>query len=184
MPLFRKTANANSANRRRRRGQLLLNNNTLTRNLESAFSSKNRVWRKYWTNSVVNRIRTNSKWTPNLVPRLNMTLINKLRNAYNSIKPELKKRSNNAIVKKKAAAANAAAARQMRQANERRKANQHAAYLLTNEGKQWKSKNNEARRIKKEQNNEQARRRNQINRNMYASSGYTMNNFGGHGSSW
>jgi hypothetical protein len=177
MPLFKKNANANSANRQRRRGQLLLNNNTLRSRLELALNAVNREKRKYWENAVAKRIRANSKWTSNLLPRLNMTLINKLRNAYNSIKPELKRRSNNA-------AAAAAAARQTRQANERRKANQHAVYLLTNEGKQWKRKNNEARRIKKEQNNEQARRRNQTNRNMYASSGYTMNNFGGHGSSW
>jgi hypothetical protein len=183
MPLFKKNSNSNSANRLRRRGQLLLNNNTLRGYLESALNGGPTGTRKYWENAVAKRIRGNSKWTSNLLPRLNMTLINKLRNAYNSIKPELKKRSNNAIIKKKAAAAASAASRQTRQANERRKANQHAVYLFTNEGKQRKRENNEARRIKKEQNNEQARRRNQTNRNMYASSGYTMNNFGGHGSS-
>jgi len=173
MPLFKKNSNDNSANRRRRRAQLLLNNKLLVNQLETALFAHWRNSRKEGTNSVIRLIKGKpNKWTPNLVPRLNMMLMKKLHQAYNNIQPELKKRNNNAVAAR-------TAARQARQANERRKANQHAAYLLTNEGKQWKRQNNEKRRLQKQRNNENARRRENARANMYARTGYNMSNFGG-----
>ena len=166
MPLFRKKSNANSENRRRRRAQLLLNNSNILRSLELALyhNSNNR----YFAKNVIRKVR--AKWPKNLVPIFNGNLGNKLKNAYKQIKPELNKRNKNA-------AAARTAARQARQANERRKANQHAAYLLTNEGKRWKQQNNERIRLQKQQNNEAARRRANANANMFGRTGYSMANF-------
>jgi hypothetical protein len=166
MALFKKNSNANSENRRRRRAQLLLNNKLAILYLESALFNKNIDRRKKYTLNVIRHVRGSPLWTPNLVPFRNAYLMNKLKIAYNNIKPELKKRNNNA-----------AAARQARQTNVRRKANQHAAYLLTNEGKRWKQQNNERIRLQKQQNNEAARRRANANANMFGRTGYSMANF-------
>jgi hypothetical protein len=166
MHLFKKNSNANSANRRRRRAQLLLNNKLAILYLQSALFNKNNDRRKKYTLNVIKHVRESRKWTPNLVPFRNAQLMNKLKNAYNNIKPVLNKREKNA-----------ANARQSRQANKRRKANQHAKFLLTNEGKQWQRKNNEARRLQQQRNNENARRRENARTNMWARTGYNMSNF-------
>ena len=168
MPLFGKNSNANSANRRRRRAQLLLNNSQeATRNfLLHALYNKNAAERKKYTSYLIASIRSNNAWN-GLVPRLNMTLMNKLKIAYNNAKPELNKREQNAAAK-----------RQAQRANERRKANQHAKFLLTNEGKQLQRKRNEARRLQKQRNNENARRRENARKNVYgATRGVNVNNF-------
>ena len=168
MPLFGKNSNANSANRRRRRAQLLLNNSQeVTRYfLLHALYSKNAADRKKYTSYVIQSIRRSHAWN-GLVPRLNKTLMNKLKIAYNNAKPELNKREQNAAAK-----------RQAQRTNERRKANQHAKFLLTNEGKQWQRKNNEARRLKNQRNNENARRRENARKNVYgATGGVNVNNF-------
>ena len=165
MPLFGKKNNANSENRRRRRAQLLLNNRNLLHWVEAALYETRPEWQKVGRERALQSIKRSPNWK-NLVPTFNSTLWQKLHEAHKSIRPQLQKEKNNK-------AANWRAQKQARQANNKRKANQHAAFLLTNEGKQWQRKNAEARRLK----NEEERRAIQRNRNMWAKTGYTMSNF-------
>jgi hypothetical protein len=91
--------------------------------------------------------------------------MNRLRVAYENAKP-------NVLARRKAQRneneAKQKAARQAYQANQKRKANQHAAFLLTNAGKQWKRKANEEARYQEELE----RRANQHRRNLWAA-GYS-----------
>ena len=166
MPLFGKKSNANSANRRAARAKLLLNNKNLINNVETAlyYNRPN----KYFTKKVIRTIRT--KWPKNLLPFFNANLENKMRQAYRQIRPELNKRNKNAAAARQTA-------RKAEQANKQRKANQHAKFLLTNEGKQWQRQNNEKRRLQQQRNNENARRRENARTNMWAKTGYNMSNF-------
>ena len=159
MPFFGKNSNANSENRRRRRAQLLLNNKNLTKFLKHAFHNNNSLYRKYYTQLAIRKVKESpNKWTPNLVPRFDMMLMQKLRKAFNNIQNNLKKIEEQENI----------ARRQARQANYKRIANKQAAFLLTNEGKQWKRKNNEARRIQKQRNST-------ANNRSFNASGYRVN---------
>lgn len=161
MPLFGKKSNANSANRRAARAKLLLNNKNLLHNLETAlfYNRPN----KYFTKGVIRQIR--AKWPKNLVPFFNANLENKLRQAYKQIRPVLNQRNKNAAAARQAA-------RKAEQANKQRKANQHAKFLLTNEGKQWQRQNNEKRRLQQQRNRANALRAHEARSEMYAAGGY------------
>lgn len=158
-------ANTNSANRRRRRANLLRQNDNLFSNIVRALRN---VSNKYYTKRVTSKVR--QTWPKNLVPYFNRVLMNRLRVAYENAKP-------NVLARRKA---NKEKQNAERQANRLRKKKQHEAFLQTNAGRQWKRKNNE----EKARQAERQRQRNQYNRNMYARTGYSMYNFGGHGSGW
>jgi hypothetical protein len=157
------TANSNSANRRRRRAELLLKNNSLVRTLESALFNTNRAWKNNSRKSTIRTVRL--EWPKNLVPLLNATLMNKLRTAYTNIKPKI----NN---KRRATSEKYQAEKRTQENARARRQKQHANFLLTNEGKQWKRKNNERKKL---QWNKLVKR-GESNTNMWARTGMTMYN--------